>query len=268
VYVGAGPDDLSLDAYRLSGSLANAQRLTYSPVGLGLDGLAANRASVVVNRTCCGGMDFIEKLNLSRRGGLPGTVLGPGTDPAVSPAGRLARVVSGYQGCRCDAVLVRPGLLGPDQVAFREPHPGTVVSDVWSPSGQLALLVGTMSATGTLNQPQILIDPGTPRERRIDPGSSIVLGSGIWFGPHDELSYQVNGRVVIQPPSGGPRSFLLNTWNATCWLPNGTIFTVSFLNNALGTLNPSTGAIRTVGHFGHSDLFVLDCPASPTQPVG
>ncbi len=39
VYMGAGPDELSLDAYRLSGSLSKTERLTYSPVGLGIQGL-------------------------------------------------------------------------------------------------------------------------------------------------------------------------------------------------------------------------------------
>jgi hypothetical protein len=74
---------------------------------------------------------------------------------------------------------------------------------------------------------------------------------------------------MIYSPGGQSRSFLLGNWNATCWLPNDKIFTVSFLNGALGTLDPHTGAITTLGHFGHSDLFVLDCPAGAVgQPVG
>ncbi len=241
--------------------MPGARRITYSPLGLGLEGLAANRRDVVVDRLCCGGLEFIEKLNPSLRGGLPGTVLGNGSDPALSPAGRLARVVSDYQGCGCDALLVRPTLLGRDQVVYREAHPGTIVSTAWSPDNRLAVLVGTISASGALNRAEILIDPGTPRVRRIDPGGSVVLESGIWFGPRGELSYQLTGRVVIQPAAGQPRSFLLNTWNATCWLPNDTIFAVSFLNDAVGTLDPRTGAITPLGRFGQSDLFVLDCPA-------
>jgi hypothetical protein len=262
VYVALGPDELSLDAYRLSGSLTKAKRITYSPIGLGLDGLAANRSNVVVDRLCCGGLEFVELLNLSRQGGLPGSFLANGTDPALSASGRLARAVSGYQGCQCDALVVRSSLQGADQVAYRVPHPGTIVTVAWSPAGRLAVLVGTMGKAGAINHPHILVDPGTAHQRRIDTGSSIVLTSGVWFGPRDELSYQTNGRVVIQSASGQSRSFLLNSWNATCWLPDDKIFTVSFLNGAVGTLDPSTGAITTVGHFGHSDLFVLDCPAT------
>lgn len=43
MYVGAGPDGVSLDAYRLSGPLDKTERLTYSPVGLGMNGLGANQ---------------------------------------------------------------------------------------------------------------------------------------------------------------------------------------------------------------------------------
>ena len=269
VYVASGPDELSLDAYRLSGRLAQAQRLTYSPIGLGLDGLAANRSTVVLDRLCCGGLEFLEKLDPSRHGGLPGTVLGAGTDPALSAAGRLARAVSDYQGCGCDALLVRASLLGADQVIYRIRHPGTIVTIAWSPDGRLAVLVGTKGTGGAINHPQILVEPGTSHQRRIDPGPSVVLTSGVWFGPHGELSFQTNGRVVIYSATGQSRSFLLGDWNATCWLPDDKIFAVSFLNGALGTLDPRTGAISALGHFGHSDLFVLDCPAAGNgQPVG
>jgi hypothetical protein len=269
VYVASGPDELSLDAYRLSGSLAQAQRLTYSPIGLGLDGLAANRDTVVVDRLCCGGLEFVEKLDPRRHGGLPGTVLATGTDPALSAAGRLARAVSDYRGCGCDALLMRPSLLGSDRVVYQIAHPGTIVTIAWSPDGRIAVLIGTRGQGGAINRPQILIDPGTAHQRRIDPGPSLVLTSGVWFGPRNELSYQANGRVVIYSASGSSRSFLLGSWNATCWLQNDKIFTVSFLHGALGTLDPRTGAVRTVGHFGHSDLFVLDCPAAGNgQPVG
>ncbi len=60
VYVGVGPDDLSLDAYRLSGPLSRTQRVTYSPVGLGIQGLGANQHDVALQRICCGGLMFIE----------------------------------------------------------------------------------------------------------------------------------------------------------------------------------------------------------------
>jgi hypothetical protein len=269
VYVASGPDELSLDAYRLSGMLTHAQRMTYSPIGLGLDGLAANRNTVVVDRLCCGGLEFVEKLDPSRHGGLPGTVLGAGTDPALSAGGRLARAVSDYRGCGCDALLVRRSLSGADQVVYRIRHPATIVTIAWSPDGRLAVLVGTKGSGGAINRPQILVDPGTARQRRIDPGSSIVLTSGVWFGPRNELSYQTERRVVIYSADGQSRSFLLGMWNATCWLQNDKIFTVSFLNGSLGTLDPRTGAISTLGHFGHSDLFFLDCPAAANaQPVG
>jgi hypothetical protein len=262
VYVAAGPDDVSLDAYRLSGPLPQARRITYSPLGLGVQGLAADHRDVVLDRLCCHGLEFLEQLNLERRGGLPGSVLGSGTDPGLSSDGRLARVVTGYDGCRCDALVVRPSLLGPDRVVYRDPHPGTIITDAWGPGDRLAVIVGTTRRDGTFADPEILIDPGTTHRRTIKPGSSLELTSGVWFGPRGEFSYELTGRVVIQPPTGGSRSFLLTDfWHAFCWLPNGKIFTASYLDGALGMLDPGTGAITTVGHYASSSLlFVLDCP--------
>ena len=98
VYLGVGPDELSLDAYRLSGPLSEAKRLTYSPVGLGIQGLGANQHDVVIQRICCGGLMFMEQLNLTRRGGLPGTVLGSGGAAGIAPDGQFAHVVQNYPG--------------------------------------------------------------------------------------------------------------------------------------------------------------------------
>jgi hypothetical protein len=67
--------------------------------------------------------------------------------------------------------------------------------------------------------------------------------------------------VVIRSASGQNRSFLTNYWHPTCWLPDDTIFAANLLKSTLGTLNPATGAITTIGHFPSSAaLFVLDCP--------
>jgi hypothetical protein len=68
-------------------------------------------------------------------------------------------------------------------------------------------------------------------------------------------------RVVIRSASGQNRSFLTNYWHPTCWLPDDTIFATNLLKSTLGTLNPATGAITTIGQFPSSAaLFVLDCP--------
>ena len=117
VYVAGGPDELSLDAYRLSGPLSKARRLTYSPVGLGIDGLGANERDVAVQRICCGGLMFVEQLNLARHGGLPGTVLGSGGGAGLAPEGQFAHIVPDYPGCR---PAPRPDRAGSRRAPARE----------------------------------------------------------------------------------------------------------------------------------------------------
>ena len=64
--------------------------------------------------------------------------------------------------------------------------------------------------------------------------------SGVWWGPHGELSYEAFGpRLVVRYPSGQIRSFLLGDWHATCWLPNDTIFAVNLSKDTLGMLSPA-----------------------------
>jgi hypothetical protein len=262
VYVGVGPDDVSLDAYRLSGPLSKAERLTYSPVGLGINGLGASRRYVVIQRICCGGLMFLEELNLARRGGLPGTVLGFGGGAAIGPDGQFAHIVPNYPGCNCDALLVRPSLLGADRVIYRDPHPGTILGDVWSVDNRLAAMIATTGKDGAFNNTEIVLYPGTSRQQTIKPAAMLDIQSGIWWGPRGELSYEIFGpRVVIRSAAGQTKSFLLGNWHATCWFPNDTIFTVNELGSTFGSLNPNTGAITTVGRFpGNVSLFVLDCP--------
>lgn len=262
VYVGVGPDDVSLDAYRLSGPLSKSERLTYSPVGLGINGLGASQRYVVIQRICCGGLMFLEQLNLGRRGGLPGTVLGSGGGAAIAPDGQFAHIVPNYPGCNCDALLVRPSLLGADRVVYRDPHPGTILGDVWSVDNRLAAMIATTGKEGAFNNTEIVLYPGTSRQQTIQPGAMLDIQSGIWWGPRGELSYEIFGpRVVIRSAAGQTKSFLLGNWHATCWFPNDTIFTVNELKSTFGSLNPNTGAITTIGRFpGNVSLFVLDCP--------
>lgn len=85
MYVGAGPDELSLDVYRVSGSLGQARRITFSPLGLGIQNLAGSRSEAVIERICCGLLHFVDRLNFARHGGLPGTMIGAGMDPAIVP---------------------------------------------------------------------------------------------------------------------------------------------------------------------------------------
>jgi hypothetical protein len=262
VYLGVGPDELSLDAYRLSGPLPEAKRLTYSPVGLGIQGLGASQRYVVIQRICCGGLMFMEELNLTRRGGLPGTVLGSGGAAGIAPDGQFAHVVQNYPGCDCDVLMVRPTLLGTDRIIYRDSHPGTILSDVWSVSNRLAVLVATTGKDGLWTNTEVLLYPGTSQQQAIKPAAMIDVDSGIWWGPRGQLSYEILGpRVVIRSASGQSQSFLLGNWHATCWLHNGTIFTVNEIKSTFGTLNPNTGTITTIGRFPSSaDLFVLDCP--------
>jgi hypothetical protein len=263
VYMGAGPDELSLDAYRLSGSLSKTERLTYSPVGLGIQGLGANQHDVVINRICCGGLNFMEQLNLDRRGGLPGAVLGNGNAEAIAPDGQLAYIIQNYPGCKCDALLVRPSLLGTSRIIYREPHPAMILSAVWSAGDRLAAMIGTYKSDGTLANNEIVLYPGTAQQRIINPGAMLDVESGLWWGPHGELSYEVTGpRLVVRFSSGQTRSFLLGNWHATCWLPNDTIFAVNLLKDALGMLDPATGGtVKTIGGFpNEATLYVLDCP--------
>ncbi len=103
-------------------------------------------------------------------------------------------------------------------------------------------------------------------------GGSIPGTVYVGVGP-DELSldaYRLSGplseserlspRAVIRSASGQVRSFLTGDWHPTCWLRNDTIFAVNLLKSTLGTLNPGTGAITTIGRFPSSaSLFVLDC---------
>ncbi|HEY1518519.1 MAG TPA: hypothetical protein VGF91_18975 [Solirubrobacteraceae bacterium] len=262
VYVGGGPDELSLDAYRLSGPLSKAQRITYSPVGLGIQGLGANQSEVAIQRICCGGLMFIEQLNLARHGGLPGTVLGSGGGAGLAPDGQFAHIVPDYPGCNCDALLLRPSVLGPDRVIYRDPHPGTILGDAWSVQNRLAAMIATTAKDGTFRNTEIVLYPGTSRQQTIKPAAMLDVQSGIWWGPRGELSYEIFGpRVVIRSAAGQSRSFLLGDSHATCWLHNDTIFTVNELKGTFGSLNPSTGTITTIGKFPSSQaLFVLDCP--------
>jgi hypothetical protein len=262
VYLGGGPDELSLDAYRLSGPLSKAQRLTYSPVGLGIQGLGANQHDVVIQRICCGGLMFMEQLDLSRRGGLPGTVVGSGGAAAIAPDGQFAHVVQNYAGCACDVLMVRPTLLGADRIVYRDRHPGTILGDVWSVDNRLAAMIATTQPNGLYANTEIVLYPGTSRQQVVKPAAMLDVQSGIWWGPRGELSYEILGpRVVIRSAAGQSRSFLLGNWHATCWLRNDTIFTVNLLKSTFGSLDPNTGAITTIGRFPSSaTLYVLDCP--------
>lgn len=262
VYLGAGPDSQSIDAYRLNGPFSNAERLTYSPVGLGINGLVANQRDVLIQRICCDNLNFIELLNLARRGGLPGTVVGTGDAVAVASDGRFAHAVPDYQGCRCDALLVRPSLHGSDRVVYRVPHPGQIVSGAWSASNRLAILVGTTTADASVTHSEIVLDPGTSAQRTIHPRVAIAVETGIWWGPRGELSYELSNapRVVIRLPTGQTRSFLAPLTQVTCWLPNDTIFTFNVGKHTFGTMNPGSGAITTIGRYAsYADIFVLDC---------
>lgn len=262
VYLGVGPDELSLDAYRLSGPLSKAQRLTYSPVGLGVQGLGASERYVVIQRICCGGLMFMEQLNLARHGGLPGTVVGSGGAAAIAPDGQFAHVVQNYPGCGCDVLMVRPTLLGSDRIVYRDRHPGTILADTWSVSNRLAAMVATTGKSGLFTNTEIVLYPGTSQQQTIKPPAMLDVDSGIWWGPSGQLSYEIEGpRVVIRSASGQSQSFLLGNWHATCWLHNDTIFTVNEIDSTFGTLNPNTGTITAIGHFPSSaDLYVLDCP--------
>jgi hypothetical protein len=263
VYMGAGPDDVSLDAYRLSGSLLKTERLTYSPLGLGIQGLGANQHDVVISRICCGGLMFMEQLNLDRRGGLPGVVLGRGGAEAIAPDGQFAYIIQNYPGCRCDALFVRPSLRGTSRMIYREAHPGKLLSIVWSAGNRLAAMVGTYKADGSLVSNRIVLYPGTVQQQIINPGAMLDVPSGLWWGPHGELSYEVFGpRLVVRDASGQTRSFLLGDWHATCWLSNDTIFAVNLSKDRLGMLNPAAGStVKTIGGFPNSAaLYVLDCP--------
>jgi hypothetical protein len=264
VYVGAGPDELSLDVYRVTGSLGRARRITFSPLGLGIQSLAANRSEAVIERVCCGLLHFVDKLNFARRGGLPGTMIGAGMNPAIAPDGRFARVVPGYQGCRCDALLVRPTLFGADRLQYTITNPGTIAAVAWSPTGQLGVVIGTKLPDGAISHPAILLDPGTSRQRRVDPGPKWLLPSGFWFGPDGQLSWQLqNNTVVIRSPAGGVTSVpVLGSWQVSCWLPNRTLFALSPAgHNAIGTLDPRTGTVTTVGRATSSAaVYTLDCP--------
>jgi hypothetical protein len=262
VYLGVGPDDLSLDAYRLSGPLSKTERLTYSPVGLGIQGAGANQRDVVIQRICCGGLMFMEQLNLTRRGGLPGTVVGSGGAAGIAPDGQFAHIVQNYPGCGCDALLVRPTLLGTDRVIYRDRHPGTILADGWSVDNRLAAMIATTGKDGAFDNTEIVLYPGTSQQQTIKPAAMLNVQSGIWWGPRGQLSYEIIGpRVVIRSATGKSQSFLLGNWHATCWLHNDTIFTVNLLTSTFGSLNPNTGTITTIGRFPSSaDLFVLDCP--------
>lgn len=285
VYLLVGPASNSLDAYRLSGPLSKAERLTYSPwrfgingrtalegvnglVANGIYGLTANRRDVLITRVCCDKLGFIELLNPARHGGLPGTVIGP-IDPsavdAIAPDGRFAHSVPGYRGCQCDALLVRTSLFGRDHVVYRVPHPRRITGASWSASNRLAILVGTPAELNTSTRnPEIVLDPGTSGQHTIEAAGPINL-EGIWWGPRGEISYQVNEspRVVVRQPTGQTRSLLVKNETVSCWLPNDTLFTISLINNDLGTLNPRSGAVTTIGHYPLDNLgsiFVLDCP--------
>ncbi len=199
VYLGVGPDELSLDAYRLSGPLSKAKRLTYSPVGLGIQGLGANQHDVVIQRICCGGLMFMEQLNLTRRGGLPGTVLGSGGAAGIAPDGQFAHVVQNYPGCGCDVLMVRPTLLGTDRIVYRDRHPGTILADTWSVENRLAAMVATTGKDGLFTNTEIVLYPGTPQQQTIKPAAMLDVDSGIWWGPQGQLSYEILGpRVVIR----------------------------------------------------------------------
>ena len=205
---------------------------------------------------------FMEQLNLTRRGGLPGTVLGSGGAAGIAPDGQFAHIVQNYPGCGCDALLVRPTLLGTDRIIYRDRHPGTILADGWSVDNRLAAMIATTGKDGAFDNTEIVLYPGTSQQQTIKPAAMLNVQSGIWWGPRGQLSYEIIGpRVVIRSATGQSQSFLLGNWHATCWLRNDTIFTVNLLKSTFGSLNPNTGTITTIGRFPSSaDLYVLDCP--------
>ena len=119
----------------------------------------------------------MEQLNLDRRGGLPGAVLGNGDAAGVSPDGQFAYVIQNYPGCKCDALLVRPSLLGTGRIIYREPHPGMILAAVWSTGSRLAAMIATYKADGTLSNNEIVLYPGTAQQQIINPGDA---GRGKW----------------------------------------------------------------------------------------
>lgn len=264
VYAGVGVDNfIDLDLYRLAGPLSHAQRLTFSPIDIGIVSATANRGEVVLERICCGGLHFLDELNLARPGGLPGTIIGAGTDADIARDGRFERVVSGYQGCACDALVVRPSLFGPDHAQYTIRWPGTIIAAGWSPTGQLSAVVAVLLRSGAVQHPVILLDPGTSRQRRIDPGPKWATDAGYWFGPRGQLSWQLqNGAVMIRSPGGQLRKVpVLGSWEVTCWLPNGTLFATSPFNHGIGTLDPRTGAVTMIGRTTTDVAIVpFECP--------
>lgn len=244
IYLVAGPDQLNADVYRVQGALSDARRLTW---GGRVSALTARGGEVVVADARRSGSDRVESLDLGAPDALPGRVIDSrGQAPELSRSGRLTWSVPVYGSEGQNAgtrVYVSDAQGGERRIAYQSPRD---LFSGWGPDDRLAVLAG--------RGPELVLDPGTPRETALDPGLQSTLNFQI--APDGTLWTLGRGAVAIVSPSGASRRLRTN-WLPLTWSPDGrSILAVRGVR--LGLLSPRNGSVREIGTVRNGVLLTAD----------
>lgn len=244
LYLVAGPDELNADVYRVKGALSDARRLTWNGR---VSAISASRGEVVVADARGSGSDRVEFLNLGARDALPGRLIDPrGQAPDLSPSGRLTWSVPRYgpQGGNAGTrVYVSDAGGAGRRIAFESPRD---LFAGWGPGERLAVLIG--------QGPELLLDPGTPSRRELDPGLPRTLN---FETARDGAVWALGrGAVAIVPPGGRARR-LRTPWLPLSWAPDGRSI-LAVRGRQLGLLSPADGSAREVGRVENGALLTAE----------
>jgi hypothetical protein len=243
VYFTAGPDPLSTDVYRVTGALANAERLTRSHVNLGISWMAGRPGQIVVSSGRAGAIDHIESLEHFQQASSDLGVRG--SSPALDIDGTLAYIVnSDKHGLD---LIIKP----PHGSLRRIPHAPQSIP-VWGPGHRLYMAANKRLAASKRRQPIVIVGFGAPRQRIIRLPGQRVDGIIAVSKRGDIASFDRRGHLTITQRSGRSRRFTL-PWIPLSWSPDARRLLVLRARDAynggrqVGLLNPATGHIQPAG---------------------
>ena len=239
LYVLAGRDPNYADVYRLSGDPARARRLTTNGR---LSTISAQPGRVVVADARGSGSDRAETLDLAAKGdALPGRLIDPaGQTPVLSRSGKVAYVVPQYGPNGSDAgtsLFVAPYDGGPKRLRYRART--DLGSPTWLPGDRLAVIGDPEAAKA-----KVVLDPGTPRQRAVDPGLPRV--SDLQANAAGELYVRNTRRLALLTPTGKRRGAPIDR-RPVGWAPDGRRMLVVD-GRELGLLDPDSGRVEPLLH--------------------
>jgi len=239
LYVLAGRDPNFSDVYRLSGDPARARRLTTNGR---LSTISAQPGRVVVADARGSGSDRTETLDLTAKGdALPGRLIDPaGQTPVLSRSGKVAYVVPQYGENGSDAgtnLFVAPYEGGPKRLLYRARS--GLGSPTWLPGDRLAVISDPEAAKA-----KVVLDPGTPRERAVDPG--LPRTYDLQANALGDLFAANARRLALLSPAGKPRGAPIDR-RPLAWAPDGRRVLVVD-GRELGLLDPDSGRVEPLLH--------------------